>query len=260
MCTDPAVVAVHVSAMAAEIRHVLAVGRRQGAWDAVLCALAVGAAAACCASETTQPARFVALFGMRGAAVEQVRKMQEDGERHGTTLNASARGGMNVLMERVTSRQMKMGRARRQESVTRAEGSVCWAKDLGRDWCVINAVTLGCLAPGVPNGSVPLYYADSVRFIQCVWDEMERRGQCVRGKRRDVHFVARECWYFAKVWGRSDDTGGARGGASNVSDTAAFKSWKFVEPLAFCVVFHGASCRTHLSVGALECCGTDGSV
>ena len=91
----------HVSAMAAEIRHVLAVGRRQGAWDAVLCALAVGAAAACCASETTQPARFVALFGMRGAAVEQVRKMQEDGERHGTTLNASARGGMNVLMERV---------------------------------------------------------------------------------------------------------------------------------------------------------------
>lgn len=63
MCTDPAVVAVHVSAMAAEIRHVLAVGRRQGAWDAVLCALAVGAAAACCASETTQPARFVALFG-----------------------------------------------------------------------------------------------------------------------------------------------------------------------------------------------------
>ena len=94
----------HVSAMASEIRHVLAVGRRQGAWDAVLCALAVGAAAACCASETTQPARFVALFGMRGAAVEQVRKMQEDGERHGTTLNASARGGMNVLMERVTSR------------------------------------------------------------------------------------------------------------------------------------------------------------
>jgi hypothetical protein len=251
---------VHVSAMASEIRHVLAVGRRQGAWDAVLCALAVGAAAACCASETTQPARFVALFGMRGAAVEQVRKMQEDGERHGTTLNASARGGMNVLMERVTPRQMKLGRARRQESVTRAEGSVCWAEDLGRDWCVINAVTLGCLAPGVPNGSVPLYYADSVRFIQCVWDEMERRGQCVRGKRRDVHFVARECWYFAKVWGRSDATGGARGGAGNVSDTAAFKSWKFVEPLAFCVVFHGASCRTHLSVGALECCGTDGSV
>ncbi len=94
-------------------------------------------------------------------------------------------------------------------------------EDLGRDWCVINAVTLGCLASGVPNGSVPLYYADSVRFTQCVWDEMDHRGQCVRGKRHDVHFVAREYWYFAKVWGRIDATGGARGGASNVSDKAA---------------------------------------
>ena len=148
----------HVSAMAAEIRHVLAVGRRQGAWDAVLCVLAVGAAAACCASETTQPARFVALFGMRGAAGEQVRKMQEDGERHATTLNASARGGMNVLMQRDTSRQMKMGRARMQESVARAEGSVCWVEDLGRDWCVINAVTLGCLAgPRLRADRVQLY-------------------------------------------------------------------------------------------------------
>jgi hypothetical protein len=167
-----------VSVMAEEIRHVLAVGRRQGAWDAVRCVLAVGAAAACCVSEATQPARFVALFGMSNAAGEQVRNMQEDGDRGTTTPNASARGGMNVLMERETSRQMKMGRARRQESFARAEGSVCWVEDLGRDWCVINDVTLGCLAPGVPNGSVPLYYADSVCFTQCVWNHV-RRPVCV---------------------------------------------------------------------------------
>jgi hypothetical protein len=75
----------------------------------------------------------VAWFDVRGAAGERVRKMQEEGERDGKTDNATARGGMSVLdrervwdMERETSRQMKMGRARRKESVARAMGNVCW--------------------------------------------------------------------------------------------------------------------------------------
>ena len=51
------------------------------------------------------------------------------------------------------------------------------------------------------------------------------------------------------------------GGSSNVSETAAFKTWKFVEPWAFCMVFLGANCRTYLSQQPSECCATtDGSV
>ena len=262
MGTDPAVVAVQVSVMAAEIRHVLALGRRQGAWDAVLCALVVIAAAACCAPVVTQPARFMVLFGVRSAAREHVMpKVQEDVKRDTTALNVPGRGGMNVVMERETSRQT-MRRAGGQESVARAECAGCCVEhgDGGLK-CATNTVALGCLAPGVINGSVPLYYADSVRFTKCVWDEMDRRGKCVVGRRRDVNFVARECWYFAKVWGRGEATGGARGGSSNVSETAAFKTWKFVEPWAFCMVFLGANCRTYLSQQPSECCATtDGSV
>ena len=53
----------HVSAMAAEIRHVLAVGRRPGSWDVVLCVLGVGVAAACCRAENQQYRKCVAWFG-----------------------------------------------------------------------------------------------------------------------------------------------------------------------------------------------------
>ena len=186
-------VAVQVSVMAAEIRHVLALGRRQGAWDAVLCALVVIAAAACCAPVVTQPARFMVLFGVRSAAREHVMpKVQEDVKRNTTALNVPGRGGMNVVMERETSRQT-MRRAGGQESVARAECAGCCVEhgDGGLK-CATNTVALGCLAPGVINGSVPLYYADSVRFTKCVWDEMDRRGKCVVGRRRDVNFVARE--------------------------------------------------------------------
>ena len=186
-------VAVQVSVMAAEIRHVLALGRRQGAWDAVLCALVVIAAAACCAPVVTQPARFMVLFGVRSAAREHVMpKVQEDVKRNTTALNVPGRGGMNVVMERETSRQT-MRQAGGQESVARAECAGCCVEhgDGGLK-CATNTVALGCLAPGVINGSVPLYYADSVRFTKCVWDEMDRRGKCVLGRSSDVNFVARK--------------------------------------------------------------------
>ena len=65
MCTDPAMVAVHVPALAQEIRHVFAMG--PDARDAVCCALAVGAAVACFANEATQTPTFVARFDMRSS-------------------------------------------------------------------------------------------------------------------------------------------------------------------------------------------------
>jgi hypothetical protein len=119
-------------------------------------------------------------------------KVQEDVKRKTTAINVPARGGMNVVMDRETSLQT-MRRAGRQESVARTEGLWCCVEhgDVGLK-CATNNVDHGCLAPGVINGSVPMYYADSVCFTKCVWDEMDRRGKCVLGRSSDVNFVARK--------------------------------------------------------------------
>jgi len=143
-------------------------------------------------------------------------------------------------------------RTRRNASSARC-GSMCWAEAPGREPCSLNAATLQCMPPSVLDGSAPLLYSDMTVFVECVFAVLSRDAQCVGGAKYAVQFVVRECWRFAKTWatgvgGREEKS------AANISSSAALRSWSMLEPLAFCVVFVGASCRVHLAAGALTCC------
>ncbi len=67
-----------------EFRHVFAVCWRQGAWDAVLCALAGGAAVVCGATAATHPVRILAALGVRGSGWEVL----SGGDRRGVWVHA----------------------------------------------------------------------------------------------------------------------------------------------------------------------------
>ena len=143
-------------------------------------------------------------------------------------------------------------RARGHAGAASRGGGLCWVEAPERDLCSMNAATLQCMPPDVLAGSSPLYYSDVLTFVQCVYTVLSTRLQCVSAARHAPQLVARECWRFAKVWGAG--SGGNVKGDGNVSGSATLRSLAVVEPLAYCVLFVGASCRAHLAMGAMACC------
>ena len=268
---------VGVDRLQAELCSVADAAWRQGAAYVVYRALALAAVAACVALAAGQLAPPAGRLGgldeemVRGGAAgaarwaqaheiardrewESEREMERARERERDTERARERE-----REREWADERQRARVAERERARSAHvmgASACWAEEAGRDWCLVNAVTLGCLPPALLNGSTALHYADSVQFAECAWAALHRRGQCVSGAVHDINFVARECWRFARVWRAGRGTGLGTSGAPNTS-SAVFRSWASVEPWALCIVFVGAHCRPHLSVGALTCCGDD---